>query len=543
MKKQLLLLLVSSGFFLSNISGQDLLYLDGTGINPNLTIQSGVNVYVQGGYVANAGAFGMKLNGELHLIDGTSTGSNWTDNTAGGSIVNTSTGTVYLESAFQQNVTGANTIFYNLVFHNSSANTSGVRLLTDCNVANQASFQDGLVYANSNILYVSNTASNAIVSVPPNTATYSGSWISALYTSGGKLDREMTNSGSTYDFPVGSTSSAQLLQVVPTTITGISRLSASWENSVTGNSPLFITECGTSYTQVHNGGEWHLRPANGGVYGIGAFAGGNMTLLGWNLSTFPGIVDNQFAILERAEGNNTAAGWAVPNPGCSSLAATNAPGRTVASNFAVRNSISSYNDAVSQLGIGMTLVVLPIELLSFSGYNNGDMNELMWQTASEFNSAYFDLERSFSGDDYESIHQMKAAGFSQVESDYRFTDQKPNRGLNYYRLKSVDRDNSFTYSNIVLIQLKTDGTIATVVSPNPAINNINIQLQSGNDDELLVQLTDALGRVVRSQSWKVVSGNNFTTINTAGLAAAIYFVNIYRPSAKTAETYKVVKEN
>ncbi len=107
----------------------------------------------------------------------------------------------------------------------------------------------------------------------------------------------MTNSSSTYDFPVGNTSGAQLLQVVPTTITGISRLSASWEDGVTGNSPLAITECGTSYTQVSNSGEWHLRPANGGVYGIGAFAAGDMTLKGWNLSTFPGIIDNQFAIL------------------------------------------------------------------------------------------------------------------------------------------------------------------------------------------------------------------------------------------------------
>ncbi len=95
----------------------------------------------------------------------------------------------------------------------------------------------------------------------------------------------------------------------------------------------------------------------------------------------------------------------------------------------------------------------------------------------------------------------------------------------------------------MLIRLKTDGTISTVVSPNPAINTINIQLQSDNDYEVLVQLTDALGKVVRSQSWRVVSGNNFTSINTAGLAAAMYFVNIYRPPREVVETYKVVKEN
>ncbi len=101
----------------------------------------------------------------------------------------------------------------------------------------------------------------------------------------------------------------------------------------------------------------------------------------------------------------------------------------MASNFALRNNLDSYDDAMSQLGIGMTLTVLPIELLSFTGYNNGDVNELAWKTASEFNSDHFDLERSFSGDDYKSISQLKAAGFSETESDYHFTDQDPIRVL------------------------------------------------------------------------------------------------------------------
>ena len=83
-------------------------------------------VYVQGGFVANAASTGIKLNGELHLKDGsTSTNSHWTDNSATSTIISGSLGTVYLESAFLQNVSCLNTIFYNLVFNNSSANSSG----------------------------------------------------------------------------------------------------------------------------------------------------------------------------------------------------------------------------------------------------------------------------------------------------------------------------------------------------------------------------------------------------------------------------------
>lgn len=527
---------------LPGLSAQDLLYLDATGVNANLTIQSGASVYVQGGYVANASAKGMEVDGDLYIGDGTSGAtSNWSDNMASSSVLSTSTGKVHFQSNLTQNITGTNTVFYNIHFNNTSANTSGVQLLSGIKVSNQADFTDGVVYANSNTLYINTTSATAIIWSAGNTSTYSNSWVAASYPNG-KLDRDMTNSASVYDFPVGSSSYAQLLQVTPTNITGISRLSASWESPVAGFTPIGISECGTFYTQVNSGGEWHLRPANGGIYGIGSFASGNMTLRGWRLAAFPGIIDNQFGILQRAEGNITPAGWSVPSPSCTSLAAFGASGRTIAGDNALRNSLSAYSDATSQLGIGMTMVILPIQLLSFTGWNSGDVNDLAWATSSEINTDYFDLQRSLEGINYQSIGQLTAAGNSSHELNYNFTDEKPSRDLNYYRLKMVDRDHSFTYSNIVLIQLGSNGTVNTVISPNPTFNNINIQLQSDNGGAATVQLTDALGRVLQTNSWQLVTGANFTSINTNGLPAAMYFVKIYLP-ANLQETYKVVKEN
>jgi len=545
MKKQFTLLLFSCCFFLTKVFCQDVLYLDGSGAQPNLTIQSGAAVYCQGGYVANATAQGMQLDGDLFVGDATGFTANWTDNMASSSVLLTSTGTVYLQSNLQQNVTGANTVFYKLVFNNSSVNTSGIRLLSNITVSNQSTFEDGLVYANANTFYISNTASNAIAFSAPNTSTYSNSWVASLYSSGGRLDREIVNNASIYDFPVGSTTSPQLLQVIPISITGISRFSASWEDGVVGNSPITITECGTQYIQVNNYGEWHLRPANGGVPGTGSCAAANITLEGWNIQppAFPGLIDNEFALLERANGDLTTGGWQVPAPSCTSLGTAGTPGRTVAGNYALRNNLTAFGDNTSQLGIGMTTIVLPIQLLSFTGWNEGTVNHLHWNTSSEYNSDHFDLENSVEGNDFSTIANVSAAGFSTHELNYDFTDTKPNRGLNYYRLKLVDRDNTFTYSNIVLIKLNTNSNVSTVVSPNPVINSINIQLQSDNAGEVLVQLTNVLGAVVRSQTWQVVSGENFTSINTSGLPAAMYFVNIYRSSAAPAETYKVLKGN
>jgi len=128
-------------------------------------------------------------------------------------------------------------------------------------------------------------------------------------------------------------------------------------------------------------------------------------------------------------------------------------GRTVAGNAAKRNSLTSYSDATIQWAIGITNFVLPIELLVFAGYNEESVNVLEWTTASEFNSDYFDVERSLSGENYKSIGKVTAAGFSSTEKKYSLTDFSPDHGLNYYRLKRGDLDATFTYSNILLIRL------------------------------------------------------------------------------------------
>ena len=541
--KNFFILLLSS--FIINVTAQDVLYLNGSGATPNLTIQSGAAVYVEGGYVANSGASGMELDGDLYIGSGTGFTANWTDNMASSSVLGTSTGTAHFESNVQQNITGANTQFYNVIINNTSTAPTGIDLLSNIEVKNQITFQDGKVDANSNILYISTNSATAVTFLAPNNSTYDDSWVAAIYPNG-RLDRNITNSASVFDFPVGSSTVSQLLQVTPTSIsggTGISRFSASWEASVTGASPISISECGTPYSQVHTAGEWHLRPANGGTLGTGSFTGGNMTIRGWNLSTFPGLIDNQFAILVRLDGSANTFDWQVPGPSCTSLAATGTSGRTLGFDNALRNNLTSFSDNTSQLGIGMTTIILPIELLTFSGYNAGDVNELFWSTSSELNSDYFSLEKSTAGITYESIGNIPAAGFSTDQREYQFTDFKPNHGLNYYRLKMIDKDQTFSYSNVVLIQLHADGLITAVVSPNPTIDNINIQIQSDKDEVVILQLTDELGRILKTKKWEVTQGINVTSIYTEDLPSAIYFLKLHRPvTGRSDETFKIVKQ-
>ena len=167
---------------------------------------------------------------------------------------------------------------------------------------------------------------------------------------------------------------------------------------------------------------------------------------------------------------------------------------------------------------------------------------LDWTTASEFNSDYFDVERSLSGENYKSIGKVTAAGFSSTEKKYSLTDFSPDHGLNYYRLKIVDLDATFTYSNIILIRLdnQIESTSATIISPNPTSGQINVQFVTDQSYEVVADLIDELGRVVRSERRNVNSGINMLPFDLNDLPAAVYYLNLHHQDNST-ESFKLVK--
>lgn len=98
---------------------------------------------------------------------------------------------------------------------------------------------------------------------------------------------------------------------------------------------------------------------------------------------------------------------------------------------------------------GIPLTPLPVELISFSGENKGEENLLLWSTASEINNDHFDVERSSDGESFRLLGKVPGNGNSTTELDYSFTDGHPDAGENYYRLKQVDYDGTYKYSDII----------------------------------------------------------------------------------------------
>ncbi len=106
-----------------------------------------------------------------------------------------------------------------------------------------------------------------------------------------------------------------------------------------------------------------------------------------------------------------------------------------------------------------------------------------WQTATEYNTNQFIIEKSSDGISFTEVGRVAAVGNSAILQNYAYTDQYPFKGNNYYRLKIIDYNGTYSYSNVVLVKYFTD--VKFQISPNPAKNKLQIILPPADGNGLL----------------------------------------------------------
>jgi hypothetical protein len=145
---------------------------------------------------------------------------------------------------------------------------------------------------------------------------------------------------------------------------------------------------------------------------------------------------------------------------------------------------------------------LPVSLLYFHAAPlNATQALLSWATASETDNAYFEIERSADALHWTQIAQIQGAGTSSEQHVYSTIDISPLTGANYYRLRQVDIDGGYTYSDIQEVTFgEGDGTAALVVHPNPMGHSGQLYLDLHGSNDLIrhVTLSSAVGQVVYS---------------------------------------------
>jgi len=174
-----------------------------------------------------------------------------------------------------------------------------------------------------------------------------------------------------------------------------------------------------------------------------------------------------------------------------------------------------------------SLITLPVNLLTFSGSLQADNTTLLkWETANEINTTEFIVERSLDGHSFQQIGTVAAVGNSGINNTYSFIDYNASRqssSVVYYHLKMIDKDGSYTFSDIVTITLPVT-TSRVSLYPNPATRQVNVTITAATDGKVKWQLIDNAGRIVAHNSIAAKRGNNNVVINLNRLSTGTYFL-------------------
>lgn len=161
---------------------------------------------------------------------------------------------------------------------------------------------------------------------------------------------------------------------------------------------------------------------------------------------------------------------------------------------------------------------LPVNILIFHAEKSNNSSLLKWIVENEINVSRYEIERSLDGRDFLTIGSVEATGLPNRQT-YTFYDHQPNNGINYYRLKNVDADGSFQYSNIAVLYFDQSEYVA--IYPNPASEYLIISKEAVQPATFI--LFDSEGRIVLKQ----VLTSTTTSIDVSKLPGGIYRYTLY----------------
>ncbi|MEZ5034656.1 MAG: T9SS type A sorting domain-containing protein [Chitinophagaceae bacterium] len=192
----------------------------------------------------------------------------------------------------------------------------------------------------------------------------------------------------------------------------------------------------------------------------------------------------------------------------------NGPAGTVETRFV--KAVTGLHDLASN--VFPTNSPLPVKLISFSGSIKNGVTNLKWETENAQNFSHFEVERSEDGSNFTSIATKNASGDIASKVAYSYDDNLTSfsgeRSF-FYRLKMVDLDGKYTYSNVILIR-KGGATITGIrIVPNPLRqgSNVSIRFEAAESAIVHFNVVDISGRIVLRQQNRVEEGSNSVSLN------------------------------
>ncbi|MDX1699908.1 MAG: T9SS type A sorting domain-containing protein [Melioribacteraceae bacterium] len=180
--------------------------------------------------------------------------------------------------------------------------------------------------------------------------------------------------------------------------------------------------------------------------------------------------------------------------------------------------------AANYISIPLTV---PVEFASLRANAKNKTIELEWSTSVELNNDHFEIERSDDSRNFSKVADIRGAGFSESTLNYSFVDKNPVRGINYYRIKQVDFNGEFSYSETVSARYEDEGTIS--LAPNPISLDEETTLYIYHDGESansVLSMFDISGKLISQQNLTIQKGQNALDIVNEELKSGTYLVQL-----------------
>jgi hypothetical protein len=447
------------------------------------------------------GALTIAAGGKVDLNDGNNVTTDGTINIKGNFVNNSlitdldqgNANIIFNGTGLQQIICPNGQQFYNVILNNSAA--ISLRLTNNIQILNQLTLTNGKIDLNSFNLNLGSTSSNALISGGSNNS-YIISWDG---TDNGSVIHNVNSVGSTYRFPIGDLSNYTPFQLTLNSATLSAATLTAKINVATHPSIVSSTNYLGRYWTINPTG---ITNPNYNVvynYAVSDIYGSEGTL-------FPAKYNS--------------GGWqsCIESASSAMIGSGNVNVTTKALSW---NGITSFSEFT---GIGNG-TPLPIELLTFTADPTDNEVLLNWTTASEINNHYFEIERSIDTKNAKVIGKVDGAGNSNALLTYNLIDKNPESGISYYRLKQVDYDGKFTYSEWVPVKFEGEDKMQlTQFAVNREASSINFSFRNLPIETVNATITvfDVSGRLVYDQAVSNISQTWIGNITLGNISKGNY---------------------
>ncbi|MEO6314219.1 MAG: Ig-like domain-containing protein [Chitinophagaceae bacterium] len=175
---------------------------------------------------------------------------------------------------------------------------------------------------------------------------------------------------------------------------------------------------------------------------------------------------------------------------------------------------------------------LPVTLTDFGAIYANDKVNVKWTSTFELNNDRYEVERSTDGINFKSVGSVKGMGNSSIKHEYQFNDDVSKNVLNrndmYYRLKQVDLDGRSSFTKVLVVRVYRTKTLQSLsVTPNPAINDIKVNIQLNENAYIVLKVANSTGTEVMRKTTRGANGTNSLRLEgTSRLQAGVYFLEV-----------------